>query len=85
MSFTRTSAVWIALLLLFAMQGCTEDTQVTMYQQGKYKGKRDELPWNNAPPSYGTAQWDKGDKASWEKQLGKRVMAQNETVRIEHP
>ena len=56
-----------------------------MYQQGKYKGKRDELPWNNAPPSYGTAQWDKGDKASWEKQLGKRVMAQNETVRIEHP
>ena len=78
-------ALLLFTILMFGVAACTEDTQVTMYQQGKYKGKRDELPWNSAPPSYGTAQWDKGDKASWEKQLSKRVMAQNEDVRIQHP
>ncbi|TAK83468.1 MAG: hypothetical protein EPO20_17635 [Betaproteobacteria bacterium] len=74
----------LALAAVFALAACTEETQVTMYKEGAYKGKPDQLPWNNAPPPYGMAKWDKGDKTSWEQQLGQRVMAQNESVRIEH-
>lgn len=82
---SRSFLISLSLLFTLATLGCTEETQVTMYKQGKYKGKRDELPWNSAPLAYGAAQWDKGDKTSWEKQMSKRVMAQNENVRIQHP
>ena len=73
------------LILALGIAACTEETQVTLYEQGEYKGKKDELPWNNPAPSYGSAQWDAGSKQSWERQLSRRVMAQNESVRIEHP
>jgi len=77
-----------ALLIMLAALGiaaCTEETQVTLYEQGEYKGKPDELPWNNAPPPYGDPTWDKGDQLSWEHQLARRVKGQNEAIRIEHP
>jgi hypothetical protein len=78
----RTLAI---LLLALGLAACTEDTQVTVYEQGEYKGKPDEQPWNNPPPPYGEPTWDKGNKLSWEHQLARRVKGQNEAVRIEHP
>jgi hypothetical protein len=75
----------LTLVLVCGLAACTEDTQVTVYEQGEYKGKPDELPWNNAPLAYGEAQWEKGNKLSWEHQLARRVKGQNEAIRIEHP
>jgi hypothetical protein len=62
--------------------GCGESSQVTVYKQGKYQGKPDSQPWDNAPLAYGSAQWTKGDQASWENQISKRAMGQNEDIRI---
>lgn len=80
------SILIIAAAALVGLAACSEENQVVMFDEpGEYKGKPDELPWNSAPLGYGTAEWDKGNKQSWESQLKRRVMAQNETVRIEHP
>ncbi|MGH8686545.1 MAG: hypothetical protein ACREVQ_02440 [Burkholderiales bacterium] len=76
-------AVWLgAALLAAALAGCGEETQVTVYKQGKYQGKPDMQPWDNAPLAYGRANWNKGDRASWEDQIAKRSLGQNEDNRI---
>jgi len=73
-----------ALAATAGLSGCGETKQVTMYQQGKYQGKPDTQPWNNAPVSalYTTSTWTKGDKSSWEAALKSRTQSQNEYVRI---
>ena len=65
-----------------ALTGCGETDQVVMYEQGKYQGKPDTQPWNNAPLAYGDDKWTKGDKASWEKHINARSLGQNEYRRI---
>jgi hypothetical protein len=83
-------AAWLGAALLAAVlaAGCGEETQVTVYKQGKYQGKKDMQPWDNAPLGYGGAygekapQWSKGDRASWEDEIAKRAMGQNEDNRI---
>src|SRR5688572_31279491 len=42
----RTVFLLIAVLGLVA---CGESEQVVVYEQGKYKGKKDGLPWDNEP------------------------------------
>ncbi|MCC7080865.1 MAG: hypothetical protein IT530_09360 [Burkholderiales bacterium] len=73
-----------AALTVFGLAGCGEPEQVVFYEQGKYHGKPDQRPWENAPPAYGSAKWTKGDEASWEQEVKRRTLGQNEYVRIVH-
>jgi hypothetical protein len=71
----------VAAAVLLAA-GCGESPQVTVYKQGKYQGKPDTPPWDNAPLAYGDAKWTKGDQASWESEINTRTQGQNEDIRI---
>ena len=79
---TRTVVAIVAALGLVALAGCGEKPQAVAYKQGKYQGKPDTLPWDNAPLAYGSAKWDKGNKTSWEDEIKSRTQSQNEYVRI---
>ncbi len=74
-----------ALLAAVGLGACGERDQVTVYKQGKYQGKPDTKPWENAPGSslYPTSKWDQGDKTSWEAAVKTRNLAQNEYNRVE--
>jgi hypothetical protein len=82
----RTRDVVIALVAavgLAALSGCGEKPQASSYKQGKYQGKPDTKPWDNAPLAYtGTNKWTKGDQKSWEDEIKTRNKNQNEYVRI---
>ena len=75
-----------ALMAAAAMfvSGCGEGSQVVVYKQGKYQGKPDGKPWDNAPLAVGAAnaKWTKGDKGTWETQIKARNDGQNEYKRI---
>lgn len=65
------------LMLLLAVAvcaGCSEDAQVSVYEQGEYSGKADAQPWDS--PAYG------GDKLKWDRALRERAQQQNEYVRM---
>ena len=74
------SARWMAPLALaafaFAAAGCGEKPQVTVYKQGTYQGKPDNLPWQSQPFN--------GSQRDWEKAIDGRTRHQNEYVRIEN-
>lgn len=72
----------VAALGLVALSGCGEKPQEVAYKQGKYQGKPDTRPWDNAPLAYGSAKWTKGNEATWEDELRTRNQNQNEYVRI---
>ena len=74
-----------ALLVAVGLGACGERDQVTVYKQGKYQGKPDSKPWENAPGAslYTTSKWNQGDKTSWESALRMRNLAQNEYNRAE--
>ncbi|MEK7438889.1 MAG: hypothetical protein AAB150_18620 [Pseudomonadota bacterium] len=81
----RIVLVLAAIAAAAALAGCGESDQVIVYQQGKYQGKPDTRPWDNAPGTdgtYTTSKWNKGDKSSWESALRTRSQNQNEYVRI---
>ncbi len=78
----RVAAALLAGVAVFALGACGEAEQVVVYKQGKYQGKADTKPWDNAPLAYGGNDWTKGDKASWEKQINTRSLGQNEYRRI---
>ncbi|MGA7985963.1 MAG: hypothetical protein WCA01_12355 [Burkholderiales bacterium] len=78
----RTVVAIAAALGLVALAGCGEKPQADAYKQGKYQGKADTVPWDNAPLAYGSAKWDKGNKTSWEDEIKNRNLSQNEYVRI---
>jgi hypothetical protein len=70
-----------ALLIIVAtaiaaagLAGCGERSQVVIYKQGKYQGKADTNPWDNA--AFGN------DKGKWEAAIKARNQAQNEYRRI---
>jgi hypothetical protein len=74
-------------LLLIAVLGlvaCGESEQVTVYEQGKYKGKKDGLPWDNEPVATELrgSKWTKGNRESWEESIKNRQLAQHEHKRI---
>ena len=63
----------LIMLSGFALAACSEDAQVSHYEQGEYSGKADAQPWDSA--LYG------GDKQKWDRALRERAQAQNEYVR----
>ncbi|MDB5921324.1 MAG: hypothetical protein JWN13_260 [Betaproteobacteria bacterium] len=60
----------------FAVAGCGEKPNVTIYKQGQYQGKPDNVPWQSQPFNNSQADWDKAIKA--------RNARQNEYARIEN-
>jgi hypothetical protein len=83
----KRKLVWamIAALLAFGAAGCGERDQTTQYRDGKYRGKSDTRPWDNAPAATSTGSWTKGDNATWENEMRTRTIAsQNEHRRIGH-
>lgn len=79
--------VCLAVLVgLFAagVAGCGEREQTARYENGRYRGKPDSRPWDNAPPANGSAAWAKGDHVTWENQVRSRQQTQNENRRIGH-
>ena len=67
-------SVLAALALIIA--GCGERPQVTVYKQGKYKGKPDSLPWQAQPFN--------GSQRDWQLAIDGRTRKQNEYARIEN-
>jgi hypothetical protein len=65
----------LAAACAVALGACGEKPQVTIYKQGKYQGKPDNVPWQSAPFNNNEAEWQKTIKA--------RSNAQNEYLRIE--
>jgi len=63
-----------AAAFALGVAGCGEKPEVTVYQQGKYQGKPDSLPWNNAQ--------FKDDRQAWEKAIKARNSGQDEYARI---
>jgi hypothetical protein len=79
-------AAALAAAAALGLAACGETPQVTVYKQGKYQGKPDTKPWDNDPKAinvYTTSSWTKGDKASWERAVNTRALAQNEYTRTE--
>jgi hypothetical protein len=64
------------------LAACSEREQVAEFKRGKYQGKPDTPPWDNAPLAYGSEKWTKGDRASWEAQIKTRQLGQHEYKRI---
>ncbi|MBZ0133776.1 MAG: hypothetical protein M9884_04655 [Rhodocyclaceae bacterium] len=64
----------MAAALGLGLSACGDRDRVVIYKQGKYQGKPDTQPWNNAP--FG------GDKAKWEGELKARNQQQDESRRI---
>ena len=56
----------------------------TEYKNGKYRGKPDTRPWDNAPAAHGSPDWKKGDQVGWENRVRDRAATQNEYGRIGH-
>ena len=78
----RAIVLAAAVAVVGALGGCMEVEQTS--GTGKLPGqtvKRDTAAWNNEPLSSGP-KWTKGDRNSWEEQIKKRQLAQNESVRI---
>jgi hypothetical protein len=70
--------------LALGLAACGEQEQVVVYKQGKYQGKPDGRPWENAPlaTEYRGGKWTQGNRQSWEEQIKTRQLAQHEDKRI---
>ena len=77
----------LAAAACLALAGCGESQQLgqaTTYKQGKYQGKPDARPYDNASGAYsGDAKWSAGDKTGWENAIKRRQLEQNEYARTE--
>ena len=72
---TRRLGLAGALLIAAAgFAGCGEKPTVTVYKQGKYQGKPDNVPWAGAPFNSNQVEWEKAIKA--------RTNGQNEYIRV---
>ena len=80
----RILALAILAALAGGLAGCSEREQTALYKDGKYRGKPDTRPWDNAPPADSSESWKQGDHATWENQVRTRSAAQNENRRIGH-
>ena len=63
-----------AAIFAAGLAGCGEKPNVTVYKQGKYQGKPDNVPWHNAPFNDNQVEWEKAIKA--------RNNSQNEYLRV---
>jgi len=83
----RGPVLWVtmAVLVAFGAAGCGERDQTALYKNGKYRGKSDTQPWDNAPAATSAGSWTKGDRATWEDEMRTRtITSQNEHRRIGH-
>ncbi len=64
----------VASFAALAIGGCGEKPNVTVYKQGQYQGKPDNVPWQSAPFNNNQVEWEKSIKA--------RNNAQNEYLRV---
>ena len=71
---TRALTVLMLAAGLLVLSGCGEKTKVTIYKQGKYQGKPDNVPWQSAPFNNNQGEWEKAIKA--------RNTAQNDDLRV---
>jgi hypothetical protein len=67
-------AAALAALASSTLAGCGEKPQVTVYKQGQYQGKPDNVPWQSQPFNNNRAEWEKSIKA--------RNNNQNEYLRV---
>lgn len=65
----------ILAVALLPLSGCGDSDRVIVYKQGKYQGKPDTQPWDNA--------LFKGNQVEWENAIKTRNQAQNEYTRTE--
>ncbi len=72
----------VAAFAATSLAACGEKPQTVRYQDGKYRGKPDNRPWDNAPTAYGSSEWAKGDQMDWQSRIDDRMRAQNEYNRI---
>ena len=70
----RLGLVTALLVAAAGFAGCGEKPTVTVYKQGKYQGKPDNVPWASAPFN--------NNQVEWEKAIKKRNEAQNEYIRV---
>lgn len=63
----------LASIVVVGLAGCGERPTVTVYKQGEYQGKPDNVPWQGAPFN--------NDRVEWEKAVKARNAAQNEYLR----
>ncbi len=68
-----------AAVVALALAGCAEREQTAEATQKK----TDTPSWKGADNPYMASGWNAGDQASWEAQMKKRAMGQNEYVRIQ--
>jgi hypothetical protein len=73
---SRLPIIIAVALGAIVVAGCGEKPQVTVYKQGRYQGKPDNVPWQSAPFNNNQVEWEKNIKA--------RNVNQNEYVRIEN-
>jgi hypothetical protein len=73
---TRNHILMISAIAIAAagLTGCGEKASVTVYKQGKYQGKPDNLPWQGSAFN--------NDQAAWENAIKARTIGQNEYVRV---
>ena len=70
----RTAMLVGFALAAIGISGCGEKPTVTVYKQGQYQGKPDNVPWQSAPFNNNQVEWEKAIKA--------RNNNQNEYLRV---
>ena len=70
----RTAVLAAVITAAVGISGCGEKPTVTVYKQGQYQGKPDNVPWQSAPFNNNQVEWEKAIKA--------RNNGQNEYLRV---
>ena len=73
--------VLVALAAGLALAACMEMEQESARKQVGQTVKGDTKPWDNEPLA-GGPKWNKGDRNSWEEQIKRRQLAQDESKRM---
>lgn len=76
------ASMLVAAFAAAGLAACGEKPQTTLYKDGRYRGKPDNRPWENAPSAYGSSEWPKGDQMAWQRRIDDRMRTQNEYNRI---
>ncbi len=70
-----------AAVLVLGLSACSEEPQLIEGQRMGLTVTRDTNKWEGDPLTYQT-NYQRGDKASWERELTQRLQGQNEYIRI---